>query len=116
MTTDTVASGQESSAIAMLNSSGAGPTLFQSSVARATFIDVGVRLPLLNDSARIVETVCDSDFDSACHSGGRTAPLIGDLVIYVLLATLILVLVIALVVVPDNGLLLSDPIGFARGE
>jgi hypothetical protein len=116
MTTGMVASGEESSGVATLNSGGAGLILYQSGVARTKLIDDDVRLPPLPDYfARIAETVCGGDFEGAAHSEAGSATLVGDFVIYLLLAIFLVMLVLALVVVPDNGLMLSDPIGFARG-
>ena len=110
MTTDTVGSSQESINAMLLDSGDPGLVLYQNSVVGPTFIKTDTCLPLLSSPARITETVCRSAVEGAFPSD------VSDLVICVLLAVFTVVLVLALVVVPDNGLMLDDPISFARGE
>jgi hypothetical protein len=105
VTTVTVASGQESGCAISLDGGAPGLILYQNSIVRPTFVKDEVCLTPL--SGREVE--------GAFPSVSRTATLVGDLTIYVLLAIFALMLMLALVVVPDSSLMLDDPISFARG-
>jgi hypothetical protein len=113
MTTYTVDYGQVSSGIITSNSGSDDLILCQSGVARTAFIGNAGRLPALSGSVKFAGSSYASE--AASLSGGETDPAPGGSLIYLLLAIFTVLLMLALVVVPESNLTINDPISFARG-